>query len=74
MSYKPKILVVAEGGTGLATLTAHALQVGNGTGNVTQLSVGADNLVLTGNTNSLPSWQVPKYLTDYTQVFLLAGM
>lgn len=47
-------LVVANGGSGLATRTAHSLQVGNGTGAVTQLGVGATGTVLTGVTGSDP--------------------
>jgi len=74
MTYKPKVTVVAEGGTGLATLTINALQVGNGTSNITQLSVGTNDLILTGNTAALPSWKASQHLTDYTNVFLLGGM
>lgn len=56
------IAVVAGGGTGLATLTAHALQVGNGTGTVTQLGVGATGTILKGVTGADPSF------TAYPQV------
>jgi hypothetical protein len=41
-------VTVAQGGTGLATLTVHALQVGNGTGSPTQLAVGTSGQFLAG--------------------------
>lgn len=50
------LLPVANGGTGLATLTAHALYAGNGTSAPTALAVGATNTVLHGNTGADPSW------------------
>jgi hypothetical protein len=49
-------VTVAQGGTGLATLTAHALQVGNGTSNVTQIGVGATGTILKGTSASDPSF------------------
>lgn len=49
-------LAVARGGTGLATLTAHALYVGNGAVAPTALAVGATNTVLHGNTGANPSF------------------
>ncbi|MDP4198456.1 MAG: hypothetical protein Q8902_02670 [Bacteroidota bacterium] len=49
-------LTVANGGTGLATLTAHSIQVGNTTGNVTQLAVGSTGTILTGVSTSDPSF------------------
>lgn len=42
-------MVVANGGTGLATLTANSLLVGNGTGNVTFIAPGTSGNVLTSN-------------------------
>jgi len=42
-------LAVANGGTGLATLTANNLMVGNGTGNVTFIAPGASGNILTSN-------------------------
>lgn len=42
-------LTVAKGGTGLATLTANNLIVGNGTGNVTFIAPGTSGNVLTSN-------------------------
>lgn len=53
-------LPVAGGGTGLATLTAHAVQLGNGTSAPTQLSVGATGKLLTGVTSGDPAWTNPK--------------
>ena len=53
-------VVVSSGGTGLTTLTSHSVQVGNGTGTITQVPVGATNTVLLGNTGADPSFgQVP---------------
>jgi hypothetical protein len=50
-------LIVANGGTGLATLTAHAIQIGNGTGAVTQLATGTVGQVLTsGGAGADPTW------------------
>ncbi len=49
-------LTVTNGGTGLATLTAHSLQVGNGTGTVTQIAVPASGTLLTGVAASDPAF------------------
>ena len=49
-------LVVANGGTGRATLTNHGVLVGAGTAAITQLAVGATNTVLLGNTAADPSF------------------
>lgn len=46
--------VVAKGGTGLATLTAHSLQVGNGTGNVVQLGAATNGQLPIGSTGADP--------------------
>jgi len=46
---------VASGGTGLATLTAHAIQVGNGTGTITQVSGGTNGQLLIGATSGDPA-------------------
>ncbi len=48
--------IVGGGGTGLTTLTAHALYAGNGTSSPTALSVGATNTLLHGNTGADPSY------------------
>jgi len=42
-------LTVAQGGTGLVTITANGLMTGNGTGNVTIISAGTTGNVLTSN-------------------------
>lgn len=57
---------VAVGGTGLATLTAHSIQVGNGTSNITQLAVGATGTVLTGVTGADPSFSATPSVTSIT--------
>jgi hypothetical protein len=49
-------LIVGNGGTGLGTLTAHAIQVGAGTSNVTQLAVGGAGQILTGAASADPAW------------------
>jgi len=50
---------VAQGGTGLSSITAHYLTIGNGTGNLTLLAPGTSGYVLTSNGASAdPSWQV----------------
>ncbi len=53
-------LPVAGGGTGLATLTNHALQVGASTSAVTQLALGTTGQLLTGVTSGDPAWSLPK--------------
>lgn len=45
---------VASGGTGLATLTAHSVQVGNGTSAITQLAVGTNGQLLIASTGADP--------------------
>jgi hypothetical protein len=59
-------LTVANGGTGLATLTAHALQVGAGTSALTPLGVGATGTVLTGVTGADPAFSDTPSLTALT--------
>ncbi len=49
-------LGVVGGGTGLATLTIHALYVGNGTSAPTALAVGATGQTLMGATAADPAW------------------
>lgn len=43
------IIGVANGGTGVGTLAAHGVLIGNGTGNVTVSSTGSSGQVLTSN-------------------------
>jgi hypothetical protein len=50
------MLGVAQGGTGLATLTAHALYVGNGTSAPTALAIGATDKPLVGATGANPAF------------------
>jgi len=49
-------LGVAGGGTGLATLTAHAPYVGNGTSAPTSLGVGTNGQLIVGSTGADPAW------------------
>lgn len=49
-------LPVANGGTGVASVTAHALVVGDGTNAINEIAVGTDNTVLLGNTGADPTW------------------
>lgn len=49
-------ITVAQGGTGLATLTAHCVLVGEGTSNVTPITIGAANSILMGNTSADPGF------------------
>lgn len=51
--------VVAGGGTGLGTLTAHAVLLGEGTSNVSFATVGTAGRVLTDNGASDPTFQAP---------------
>jgi len=48
-------LNVAQGGTGLASLASEALMVGNGTGNMTPLTIGSNGEVLQV-TGGSPTW------------------
>lgn len=49
-------VAVADGGTGLSTLTAHALYVGNGASAPTALAVGATGEILVGATGADCAW------------------
>lgn len=49
-------LAVNKGGTGLATLTAHSIQIGNGASTPTQLAVPASGTLLTGVASSDPAF------------------
>lgn len=61
---------VANGGTGLATLTAHALYVGNGTSAPTALAVGATGEILVGATSADCAWSAsPTVTTMYATTF-----
>jgi hypothetical protein len=50
------ILPVANGGTGIASPTAHKLLVGNGASAMTQLAVGTNGQLLIGQTGADPAW------------------
>lgn len=65
-SYEPAFatLGVSKGGTGLNTLLAHALYVGNGTGVPAAVAVGATGTVLTGVTGGDPVWSASPSLTS----------
>jgi len=49
-------VTVAEGGTGLATITDHGVMLGSGTGAVTPTAVGATNQVFIGQSAADPIW------------------
>jgi len=68
MAYKPRVATVPEGGTGLATLTANALYVGNGTSAPSAVSVGTTGQVLQGNTGAAPTWGTPSAGITWTEV------
>lgn len=58
---------VANGGTSLATLTAHAVYVGNATSAPTALSVGNTGTILAGSTGADPAFTAtPSGLTSVT--------
>ncbi len=67
------LVTVAQGGTGLATLTAHALYVGAGTSVPTALAVGASNTVLHGNTGANPSFSAVSLTADVTGTLPVAN-
>lgn len=49
-------VAVAEGGTGLSTITDHGIMVGSGTGAVTPLGVGTTGQLLVGASAADPAW------------------
>ncbi len=66
-------LTVAYGGTGLQTLTAHSLQVGNGTSAVTQLGLGTTVTVLHGNASGDPTFGAVVLTTDVSGILPVAN-
>lgn len=61
---------VTDGGTGLSTLTAHALYVGNGASAPTALAVGATGEILVGATGADCAWSAsPTVTTMYATTF-----
>lgn len=68
------VLGVGNGGTGRSTLTNHSVLVGAGTSAITQLSVGATNTVLLGNTGADPSFgTVPNAALTNSSITLSNG-
>ena len=49
MSFKPKVLAVTEGGTGMPTLTENNVLLGNGTSSPNFVAPGSSGNVLTSN-------------------------
>lgn len=66
-------VTVPHGGTGLATLTNHALQVGAGTSSPTQLGLGTTTTVLHGNASGDPSFGAVALTTDVSGVLPVAN-
>lgn len=63
------ILPVANGGTGLATLTAHALYVGAGTSVLAAISTSNNNAILIGTgSGANPSWSITPTLGGPTSL------
>lgn len=57
-------LVVANGGTGVGTLTSHGVLLGNGTSAVSATAVGATGTVLIGTSASAPSFSATPNVTS----------
>lgn len=57
---------ITDGGTGVSTITAHALIVGDGTNPINELAVGATGEILIGNTGADPSWSATPAVTSLT--------
>jgi hypothetical protein len=67
------ILPVANGGSGLAAITAHKVPVGNGTSAETLLAIGATGTVLRGQTGADPVFGAVVLTTDVTGVLPIAN-
>ncbi len=50
------IVAVSNGGTGLNSITDHAVMVGSGAGNITAVGPGSNGQILTGATGGDPTW------------------
>lgn len=61
-------VTVAQGGTGLATLTNHALMLGAGTSNVGFTGLGTTTTVLHGNASADPTYGAVVLTTDVSGV------
>ncbi len=59
-------VIVAQGGTGLATITDHSVMIGSGTGAVTPIAVGSTGEVLAGSTGADPAFTATPSLTTLT--------
>jgi len=56
-TWKATVVGAQYGGTGLATLTAHKLLVGNGTSAANLIDVGTNGQMLLGQNTADPTWQ-----------------
>jgi hypothetical protein len=67
-------LSVSQGGSGLATRTAHAVQVGNGISAITQVAPGtAGQALISAGASSDPVWGYPTGSLIGVQVFTSSG-
>ena len=66
-------LPVANGGSGVATLTTNALIFGNGTAAVGSLGLGTTTTLLHGNASGLPTYGAVTLTTDVTGVLPTAN-
>ncbi len=66
MSYKPKVLEVAAGGTGLAATTAFQLLVSTAASTIGGLTAGTTGQVLTGVTGAVPAFSATPSVTSIT--------
>ena len=55
-TWNANLISVSYGGTGVSSLSANALVIGNGPSAISSLSVGITGSILVGNTNSAPTW------------------
>ncbi len=67
------LITVPEGGTGLATLTAHGVLIGNGTSNVSVTAAGTATTLLHGNASGDPTWGAVVLTTDVSGVLPVAN-
>lgn len=55
-------ILPAKGGTGLSTITAHGVMIGEGTSNVAPTAAGsAGQALLSGGSSADPAWSTPTY-------------
>jgi hypothetical protein len=67
-------LSVSQGGSGLATRTAHAVQVGNGTGAITQVAPStAGQALISAGASADPTWGYPTGTLIGIQIFTSSG-